>query len=299
MYVAGKKNQHEKTLYIWLQKNQHERPRMKHLLFRHALLVLSILMSVGAIISFTGGAKHHGHEKIRFTTQWPPIFVRGKPESTPILYCGNTKHRLGLYVKTPEGVRFDEHSELYFRELCHTFAAAGTMTSLHFNILSVVVVALFAWRSKSTQGMARLCMCVASLVARVAYYWATDEPHGAEFDKSDHVLIVVVLMWLFAWFSMTVVEEQISVGTFLSKTKIAVSVAAAIGVYEMLLQSLYFTARFFHTSLELWSALHDSLCFVALLSVSAVFIDNSQLLIHTDRWKAIARQAAAAAKRID
>ena len=274
--------------------------KRENLLFHHALLVLGSLISVGAIISFTGGAQHHGHEKIRFTSRWPPNFSRGKPESTPILYCGTTEHRLGLYVKTPEGVRFDEYSEVYFRGVCRTLASSGTMTSLHFNVLGVVVVALFTWRARDTQSMIRLCACVAALVARVGYYWATDEPHGAEFDKSDHVLVVVVMMWLFAWFSMTVVEEQITMGTYFSKMKIAVSMMAGMGVCEMLLQSLYFTARYFHTSLELWSAMQDSLCFIALLSVSAVFIDYGHvwfLAPEADRWRTIARQAAAAAKR--
>jgi hypothetical protein len=247
---------------------------------RHILLYI-IVVGITAITIAAGVGRERqsvAEPKLRYSTKWPLKFARGKPVTTPILYCGTEGSGRGYYTMsggtmsvTPYDAKADNH-------LCRLIPDYNYTSSAGIAIFSVVAVALFGlrWLRKSDKNAAkRFVVALVVLGARYYYFSQTDEPAGALFDKSDHALVIATLVWLFAW------DAMVTVQTYIRQKDAMVTVltlVVAMGIGLALLISLSVTAGVFHTADEMWAGWRDAVYFLVAAGLLAVLSEYSMAL---------------------
>lgn len=246
--------------------------------FRHVLLYV-LVVGVTAITIAAGVGRERqpaAEPKLRYSTKWPLKFGRGKPVSTPILYCGTEGSGRGYYTSGGGFTPYDANAD----DLCSLIPEYNYTSSAGIAIFSVVAVALFGlrWLLKSDKSAAkRFVVVLIVLGARYYYFSQTDEPAGALFDKSDHALVIATLVWLFAWDAIVTVRLYAREG----RQKVAnavLTLLVALGIGLALLISLSVTAGVFHTADEMWAGWRDAVYFLVAAGLLAALSEYSMEL---------------------
>jgi hypothetical protein len=259
----------------------HKMISFKHIekspVLRHVFLyVLVVGVTAITIAAGVGRSRQSVAEpKLRYSTNWPLKFARGKPVSTPILYCGTAGSGRGYYTSVGAFTPYDANVD----DLCSLIPNYNYTSSVGIALFSVVAVALFGlrWLLKSDKPAAkRFSATLIVLGARYYYFSQTDEAAGALFDKSDHALVIATLVWLFAWDAMVTVvcyarEER--------KNKTygfaVLTLVVATGLVLALLISLSVTAGVFHTADEMWAGWRDAVYFLVAAGLLASLSEYS------------------------
>lgn len=245
---------------------------------RHVFLYV-IVVGVTAITIAGGVGRERqpaAEPKLRYSTNWPLKFARGKPVSTPILYCGTEGRGRGYYRSGTAFTPYDANAD----DLCSLIPNYNYTSSVGIALFSVVAVVLFGvrWLLKSDKAAAkRFVVALIVLGARYYYFSQTDEPAGALFDKSDHVLVIATLVWLFAWDAMVAVRSHIRA----ERKKIVnavLTLVVAMGIGLALLISLSVTAGVFHTVDEMWAGWRDAVYFLVAAGLLASLSEYSMEL---------------------
>lgn len=252
--------------------------KLKSPVWRHVLLYV-LVVGVTAITIAAGVGRERqsvAEPKLRYSTKWPLKFARGKPVSTPILYCGTEGSGRGYYTVGGGFTPYDANAD----DLCSLIPEYNYTSSVGIAIFSVVAVALFGlrWLLKSDKTAAkRFVVALIVLGARYYYFSQTDEPAGALFDKSDHALVIATLVWLFSWDAMVTVQTHVREG----RKKVAnavLTLLVALGIGLALLISLSVTAGVFHTADEMWAGWRDAVYFLVAAGLLAALSEYSMEL---------------------
>lgn len=252
--------------------------KLKSPVWRHVLLYV-LVVGVTAITIAAGVGRERqsvAEPKLRYSTKWPLKFARGKPVSTPILYCGTEGSGRGYYTVGGGFTPYDADAD----DLCSLIPEYNYTSSAGIAIFSVVAVALFGlrWLLKADKTAAkRFVVALIVLGARYYYFSQTDEPAGALFDKSDHALVIATLVWLFAWDAIVTVQTHVHEG----RQKVAnavLTLLVALGIGLALLISLSVTAGVFHTADEMWAGWRDAVYFLVAAGLLAALSEYSMEL---------------------
>ena len=212
-----------------------------------------------------GTADHISQDKVRTSKRWPLDFSRGKPVSTPILYCGDA-HAKGIYNTSSLLVEADDG-------LCDEVA---TWSFAHlFIIYQLIPVALLGVQ-RDWNGVVGAAVFA---ILRFAWYTWTDEATGSAVDSSDHVLINGFIVWLAVvvaarlwlanepWRKFTCGKVEILPLAWLA---ILYALFAAI-VFPW---STYITGKMFHTEEEMNAGFNATFYVLLAFTGLAVYLDN-------------------------
>jgi len=212
-----------------------------------------------------GTADHISQDKVRTSKRWPLDFSRGKPASTPILYCGDA-HAKGIYNTSSLLVEADDG-------LCDEVA---TWSFAHlFIIYQLIPVALLGVQ-RDWNGVVGAAVFA---ILRFAWYTWTDEATGAAVDSSDHVLINGLIVWLAVvvaarlwlanepWRKFTCGKVEILPLAWLA---ILYALFAAV-VFPW---STYITGKIFHTEEEMNAGFNATFYVLLAFTGLAVYLDN-------------------------
>ncbi len=246
------------------------------------LVVIATLSLVALSISIGSGRARQeaASPKLRYTTSWPLKYHKGKPITTPILYCGDKGKGPGYYATNDSFTPYDATSD----DLCESIPIwrwIGSPILLSFG--AVFLVALYSVRLGLTNGLRHIVVLIIVLGARYYYWRQTDEPDGADFDSSDHVLLLSVYIWALLWDACH---------SWLSYPK---TINAAFLVFDAFwsvafLVSLGGTAGIFHTVDETWAGWRDATYFLVAAGLLASFMDTYTIVVERGRYSALSEE---------
>lgn len=236
---------------------------------RQTMLFVTTMAAVAASIAI-GGMRERTPEqspKLRITNSWPLKFQTGKPVTTPILYCGS-EHAKGYY-KVDSNLEHQNFTA-YEDDLCESVATWRWIGApVTVQLVAVLLAAMYSARAWAKHIRAsRAVVLVVILVARYVFWKWSDEPRGAEFDSSDHVLLLTVYIWALLWDAWTAVEKRNG------KWPWGVLVDAFWTV--AFLVSLAGTAGIFHTVDECWAGWRDTAYFLIFFGMIAAYLERER-----------------------
>ena len=140
-----------------------------------------IVVGVTAITIAAGVGRERqpaAEPKLRYSTNWPLKFARGKPVSTPILYCGTEGSGRGYYTSDTAFTPYDANAD----DLCSLIPDYNYTSSVGIALFSVVAVVLFGvrWLLKSDKAAAkRFVVALIVLGARVLLFFSDGRARGS------------------------------------------------------------------------------------------------------------------------
>ena len=221
---------------------------------------------IGLWIAVLLGVQDHiSQDKVRTSKRWPLDFSRGKPVSTPILYCGNAQPK-GIYDTSSHLVEADTG-------LCDEIA---TWSFAHFFIIYQLVPVALLWVQQDWNGLtAASFFCV----LRFAWYTWTDEAVGVSVDASDHVLINGFIVWLAAMTAIRLyMADEPKLKLKCGKTEIlglaTLGILYAIFAAVVFPWSTYITGKIFHTDEEMNLGFNATFYVLLAFTGLAIFLDK-------------------------
>ena len=171
----------------------------------HFLLTVATLSLVAISISIGSGRPRQeaAKPKLRYTTSWPLKYHTGKPITTPILYCSGEDQGgedQGYYATNDSFTSYDATAD----DLCISIPSWRWISSpILLGLFAPILVALYIcrYRLELPNSAKHVVVVIVVLGARYYYWRQTDEPNGADFDSSDHVLLLSVYIWALLWHS--------------------------------------------------------------------------------------------------
>jgi len=212
-----------------------------------------------------GTADHISQDKVRTSKRWPLDFSRGKPVSTPILYCGDA-YAKGIYNTSSLLVEADDG-------LCDEVA---TWSFAHlFIIYQLVPVALLAVQ-RDWNGIIAAAVFA---ILRFAWYTWTDEATGAAVDSSDHVLINGFIVWLATVVAARSWLAEPPLGEFKCAGREQFPLAWLATLYALFAAivfpwSTYITGKIFHTEEEMHLGLNATFYVLLAFTGLAILLDK-------------------------
>lgn len=239
-----------------------------------------VLVALTIVIGSSRERQSVASPKLRYKTSWPLKFSSGKPTDTPILYCGD-KASKGYYVEngnfTPQTASSDD--------LCDLIPTWYWISSPILSSLFVVFIVMqyaFQYIGLATpNGKKRLFVVIIALGARYVYWKISDEPAGAVFDSSDHILLNSVFIWALLWDATTSLIYYDN-----KRVRFMLWLWDAFWVIAFLV-SLGFTAGIFHTADEMWAGWRDSIYFLTAAGLLATVVTKYEVILHRGQYQAV------------
>ena len=230
------------------------------------------VMVVLWITILQGTTDHISQDKVRTSKRWPLDFSRGKPVSTPILYCGDAYPK-GIYNTSSLLVEADDG---YCDEV-------DTWSFAHlFIVYQLIPVALLYVRKDWNNIIVVALLCL----LRFAWYTWTDEAVGAGVDASDHVLINGFIAWLSVVTAaqLWIVKDDKEIPRLLCiEITLPWLLPLLSGLYALFAVivfpwSTYVTAKYFHTEEEMFAGLNSAFYVLLVFVGLVIYFDKRKPL---------------------